>query len=119
MKQAIVSITSFVIAAFIMALLGYTIVSSDLRYAILAGALGLLGAGLSLNSCMLAQRTENRMKDINATLSRIENFQKEMHNEQKEQAKSNSPIVTSLQALSQYYMDYLAKQAKPKSADEQ
>jgi hypothetical protein len=45
----------------------------------------------------------------------MEDLLKEIQKEQKEQANSSSPIVTSLQALSQHYMDLLTKQ---KSEDE-
>lgn len=119
MKPAIISIAAFAIAAFIMAILGYVTESIELRWAILAGALGLLGAGLVFNSYMLALRTDNIMKEINTTLLRIEDIQREIQKEQKEQANSSSSIVMPLQALSQYYMDYLAQQAKQKGENEQ
>ena len=118
MKQVLIGVIAFILAAFVMALLGYITESIELRWAILAGALGLLGAGLTLNSSLLALRLDNRMKEIDTTLSRIEDLQKEIRKEQEEQTKSSSPMVMSLQALSQYYMDYLAKQAKQKSEDE-
>jgi flagellar biosynthesis component FlhA len=118
MKQVLVSVTAFIFAAFVMALLGYITESIELRCAILAGTLGLLGAGLALNSSLLALRLDNRMKEINTTLSQIEDLQKEIQKEQEEQTRSSSPIVMSLQALSQYYIDYLAKQGKQKTKDE-
>ncbi|MFC1926070.1 hypothetical protein ACFLW2_05185 [Chloroflexota bacterium] len=119
MKQALIGVISFTVAAFILVLLGYTTDSPDMRYAILAGSVGLLGAGLSLNCFILAQRTDSRIDEINTTLSRLESLQKEIHSEQREQAKSDSPLATSLQALSQYYVDYIDKQIEQKSADEQ
>jgi hypothetical protein len=115
---AIISVAAFVLAAFVVSLLVYIVDSIELKWAIASGALGLVGAGLALNSFILTLRTDNRMKEINTTLSRIEDLQREIQKEQKEQAKSSSPIVMSLQALSQYYIDYLAKQAKQKSGDE-
>ena len=118
MKQSIVIVTAFALAAIIMALLGYIIESIDLRWAILAGALGLLGAGLALNSFLLALRLDNRIKEINTALSRIEDLQKEIQKEQEEHTKSSSPMVMSLQALSQHYMDYLTKQARQASGGE-
>ena len=118
MKQSIVIVTAFALAAIIMALLGYIIESIDLRWAILAGALGLLGAGLALNSFLLALRLDNRIKEINTALSRIEDLQKEIQKEQEEHTKSSSPMFMSLQALSQHYMDYLTKQARQASGGE-
>ena len=112
MKQAIVIVAAFALGAFIMALLGYVTDSPDRRWAIMAVALGLLGAGLSLVILMLSQQTDNKINEINTTLARIEDMQKELQNEQKELAKSDSPLVTSLQGLSQYYMEYLDKQFK-------
>lgn len=118
MKQSIVIVTIFALAAFIMALLGYITKSPDLRWAILAGSLGLLGAGLALNSHFLALHLDNRIKEINTNLSRIEDLQKDMQKEQEEHTKSSSPMAMSLQALSQHYMDYLNKQAGQASEGE-
>lgn len=112
MKQAMFIVAVFALAAIIMALLGYIIDSVELRWAILVGALGLLGAGLTLNSSLMASRLDSRMKDIDTTLARIEDLQKEIQKEQEEHTKSSSPMVMSLQALSQHYMDYLDKQAR-------
>jgi len=50
------------------------------------------------------------MTKLDATLARIEGLQEEIRKEQKEQASSGPPIVASLQAMSQYYMDYISKQ---------
>lgn len=118
MRQVLFSVAVFILAAFVMALLGYIIDSVELRWAILAGALGLLGAGLACNSFILTLRTDNRMKEINTTLSRIEGLQRDMQAEQKEQAKFSSPIVTLSQALMQSYIEYLSKQAEQKSGNE-
>ena len=115
MKLALFSVTGFSLAAFLVSLLVFIVDAVELKWAIAAGALGLVGVGLALNSFMLTLRTDGRMNKINATLSRIEDLQEEIQKEQKEQANSSSPIVTSLQALSQHYMDLLTKQ---KSEDE-
>jgi len=95
-----------------MALLGYIVDSVDIRWAILAGALGILGAGLTYNSYMFTLSTDNRMEEINTTLSRIEELQREIQRKQMELAKSSSPIVNLSQALLQNYIDYLSKQTK-------
>jgi len=49
------------------------------------------------------------MKKMSETLSRIENSLKEIQNEQEEK-NSRPPIVASLEAISNYYMDYISKQ---------
>jgi len=95
-----------------MALLGYIVDSVDIRWAILAGALGILGAGLTYNSYMFTLHTDNRMEEINTTLSRIEELQREIQRKQMELAKSSSPIVNLSQALLQNYIDYLSKQTQ-------
>lgn len=115
MKLALFSVTGFSLTAFLVSLLVFIVDAVELKWAIAAGALGLVGVGLALNSFMLTLRTDSRMNEINATLSRIVALQEEIQKEQKEQANSSSPIVTSLQALSQHYMDLLTKQ---KSKDE-
>ena len=110
MKRALFSVAAFSLSAFLISLLVFIADAVELKWAIAAGALGLVGVGLALNSFMLTLHTDRRMNEINATLSRIEDLQKEIQKEQKERANSSSPIVTSLQALSQYYMDFLTKQ---------
>lgn len=52
-------------------------------------------------------------KDIDQILdklNKIEGMLEEMQSEQKERANSGPPIIASLEAMSRYYMDYLAKQ---------
>jgi len=107
------SLAAFALAAFIISLLVHIVDTIELKWAIAAGAVGLVGVGLALNSLLLALRTDSKMNEINATLSRIEDLQREIQEiqkEQKEQVDSRSAIVAPLQALSQYYMDYLTKQ---------
>ena len=118
MKQAIIGSISFAIAAAIVGLLGYSTESADVRWAILAVALGLLGTGLAFIVLMLNSRIEITMNELNEKLSRIEELQKELQNEQREQSKDHSPFVMPIQALSEYYLDYLAKQADKKSEED-
>ena len=89
MKQSIVIVIIFVLAAIIMALLGYITESPEIRWAILAGALGLLGAGLALNSTLLALSLDNKLKKIDTILSQIEDLQKEIQEEQGEHTTSS------------------------------
>ncbi len=50
------------------------------------------------------------MTEMDAALARIEGLQEEIRKEQNERASSGPPIIASLQAMSQYYMDYINKQ---------
>jgi hypothetical protein len=50
------------------------------------------------------------MNKMNVALTQIGDLQEEMRKEQKEQPSSGSTIVPTLQAFSQLYFDYLAKQ---------
>ena len=75
-------------------------------------ALSFVSLGLALNSFWTARHIDKRMDKMDATLTQIVDLQQEIQKEQKEQASSRSPIVTSLQALSQYYLDYIAKQKR-------
>ncbi|MFC1926881.1 hypothetical protein ACFLWV_03940 [Chloroflexota bacterium] len=67
----------------------------------------------AVNSFIQALRVDKSIKEIKETLSRIEVLQQEIQKTQLEQAEkgsSGSTLMPTLQALSQYYMDYLAKQ---------
>jgi len=109
---------SCVILALFLGLVGWFAESSTIKWAAPAFGLALISVGLGLNGFLIALHTDRRMHEMDATLARIENLQEEIQREQKEQASSRSPIVSSLQALSQYYFDYIAKQ-KREDAQEQ
>jgi len=67
----------------------------------------------AVNSFIQALRVDKSIKEIKETLSRIEAQQQEILQTQQEQAEkgsSGSTLMPTLQALSQYYMDYLVKQ---------
>jgi hypothetical protein len=52
-------------------------------------------------------------KDIDQILdklNKIEGILEDIQSEQRERASTGTPIIASLEAMSQYYMDYLAKQ---------
>ncbi|MFC1912742.1 hypothetical protein ACFLX7_00895 [Chloroflexota bacterium] len=103
---------SFVILGLLLGFAGWFTESSTIKWVVPAFGLALISIGLGLNGFLIALHTTRRMHEMDATLARIENLQEEMQREQKEQASSGSPIVSSLQALSQYYFDYMAKQKK-------
>ena len=106
-----VSIFAFSIGALILGIMGWISGESVLN----AYALGVLAVGLGVNSLMISLNTDRRTNGMEATLTRIESLQEEIKKAQEEQPSSNKPILATLQGLSQYYLDYIAKQ---KSTDE-
>ena len=103
------SLTIIILAVFL-GLFGWFTESSSIRWVAPAFGLALIAVGLGVNSLIIALHTERRMTEMGAVLARIENLQEEIRKEQNEQASSGPPIVASLQAMSQYYMDYINKQ---------
>ena len=100
----------FVVAAILFGIVGWVTLSSAIKWVAPAVALGLISVGLGLNSLLLANRTEKKIEAINGTLKNIEQIQESIQMEQKEQSSSSSPILPTIQAFSQLYLDYLAKQ---------
>jgi len=90
----------FVYAAFILP-------STELKIAI--GSLAIVFTSIASSDIrnMADKEKINRILD---KLNQIEDLQKEIQSEQKEQTNSGTPIVASLEAISQYYMDFLTKQ---------
>ena len=105
-----VSLLSFIVLALFVGIVGWLTESTIIKWAAPAVALALISVGLGVNSLIIALHAENRTRDLNATLTKIEELQKEIRKEQKEQPSSSSPIVPTLQAFSQLYLDYFAKQ---------
>lgn len=78
-----------------------------------AFALATLAVGFGAGSLMVALQTDKRITAINDSIVQIESLQKEVKKViQDEQQSSNRPILATLEGLSQYYMDYLAKQKR-------
>jgi len=102
--------SSFVVVALLMGLVGWLAESMVMRWVAPAIGLALISIGLGVNSLVMAADTDRRMSEIQAKLARIVDLQVEIQEKQKEQASSGPPIVASLQAMSQYYMDYINKQ---------
>jgi len=89
----------------------------EVRWAFLALAIALIAVGLGLNSLVVSRHTDRKIAEIDEKLTQIHDLQKEIQKERQEQANSGPPLVASLQALSQYYMDYMAKQKGAGEAD--
>ncbi len=100
----------FVVAAIFFGSIGWFTLPPVIKWAAPAIAIGLASVGLGVNSIAIAYNVDRKIEALNRTLNNIERIQEEIQKEQKEQANSSSPLVTSLQALSQYYGDFLTKQ---------
>jgi hypothetical protein len=113
MRRALFGIIAFSIAVFLIILLAFLVDSAELKWGILAGALGLIAVGLTINNYVFALRIDSRMNEMDTTLHQITNIQEEIQKELKEQTEQKTPgppLIASLQAMSQYYMDYINKQ---------
>lgn len=102
-------LTIFILAVFL-AVFGWFNESTTVRWLAPAFGLALIAVGLGITSLVIAVHTERRAIEMGAALARIEGLAEEMRKEQNERASSGTPIIASLQAVSQYYMDYINKQ---------
>ena len=103
----------FVLAAVIFAVIGWFTLPPAIQWAAPAVALGLISVGLGVNSLVLVNHTDRKIEMINEALTSIKQLQEKIQEEQKEQqeqSSSGSPIASTLQAFTQFYLDYLAKQ---------
>lgn len=105
---------AIVMLAVFLGLFGWFTEPSSIRWVAPAFGLALIAVGLGVNSWIIALHTEKRATEMGAALARIESLAEEMRKEQNERASSGTPIVASLQAMSQYYMDYINKRKEDK-----
>lgn len=101
---------TIVILAVLLGLLGWFSESSSIRWVAPAFGVALIAVGLGLTSLIIALHTEKKATEIGAVINRIECLAEEMRKELNERANSGPPIIASLQAISQTYMDYINKQ---------
>ena len=99
-----------VIVAIILALFGWFAESTAVRWVALSFGLALIASGLGLYSFLISLHTERTMIEMSTALARIESLQEEIRKDQKEGTSSGTPIVASLEAMTQYYIDYINKQ---------
>lgn len=104
--RLLISVCAFIIGASILGIIGRT--SGETVFT--AYALGVLSVGLGFNSLMISLNTAKRTNSIEATLTRIASLQEEIKKAQEEQPSSSKPLLATLEGLSQYYLDYIAKQ---------
>ncbi|MFC1942722.1 hypothetical protein ACFLWU_05870 [Chloroflexota bacterium] len=102
-----------IILALVLVIIG-SIAGSTILYAF---ALGVISVGLGVNSLMISLNTDKRMDSTESTLARLETLQEEIKKAQEEQPGSNKPLLATLQALSQYYLDYKSEQKKENEPD--
>jgi hypothetical protein len=98
----------------LLGLLGWFSESSTLRWVAPAFGLALIAVALGLNSLIIAFHTEKRATELGAALTRIEDLADEMRKELGETKNPGAQIIPTLEAFSNYYLDYLNK---PKGED--
>ena len=111
-RRLFINLFSFIVLSLILIVFGLVTQSEIVKWALPAIALALLSVGLGVNSLIIASDADKRIDEINTTLARIVELQEEIQTEQKEQSSSRSTIVPTLEALSQYYLNYVAKQKR-------
>ncbi len=109
-RQYFIGLYLFSILVIIFIVVMVFIGSQETKWLVTAIGLALIAIGLGLSSFFIALHVDSSTGTMNSILERIEQTQKDIQTELKEQASSRSPVVASLQALSQYYLDYMAKQ---------
>lgn len=90
-------------------IVGWFIESTSLRWIFPAFGLGLIATGLGLFSFMTALHTEKKVTELGEVLISIEDLATGMKEEITERSNPGPPIIASLQALTQSYMDSLNK----------
>ena len=111
MKQSLYSpLTWFTIAGLTIGSYVWLAETVEIGWAAFALIFVFVSLGLGADGFVRTVRTEKRMNEMSVTLTRIEDSLKDLKKEQKEQSNSRSPIIPTLQAFSQLYLDYLAKQ---------
>jgi uncharacterized integral membrane protein len=80
--------------------------------ALFAFALAVLSAGFGISAMLAALQAEKSVARIRETMERIEALQEEIKKTQEEHSTPSRPILATLESLTQYYMDYLARQKK-------
>ena len=96
------------IGLLLLAIVGFTTGQTIL----FAFALATLSVGFGISSLMVASHTDKITCELKMAIERTENLQKEIKKAQEEQPGSGKPLLATLQGLSQYYFDYVAKQKK-------
>ncbi|MEJ2739815.1 MAG: hypothetical protein P8105_08335, partial [Dehalococcoidia bacterium] len=104
------------IAAVVIGAVSWTALPSSAAWLTSVVVLGLILTGLGTNSIVLIYRTNKKIDSLRETLVRIEQMQEAIQKEQEKQSGSHTPIVPTLQAFTQLYMDSLASQ---QSSEEQ
>ena len=108
-RQYLVVFYSFSVLVIIFMIVMMFIGSPEIKWIGTAIGLALIAIGLGLSSFFIALHADSTTSIMNSILERIEQTQKDIQTELKEHESSRSPVIASLQALSQYYLDYIEK----------
>ncbi|MFC2035511.1 hypothetical protein ACFLUJ_05240 [Chloroflexota bacterium] len=107
----------FVVVALLFGIIGWITLSPVIKWIAPAVALGLISIGLGANGISMAHNVDKNIKILNTAIIDIQQTLEKIQKEHNEEANSSSPVVESLQALSQYYIDYLAKESGEQNSE--
>ena len=107
MKRRLYFPISIVILGIALGLLGWFTEPSSIRWVAPAFGLALIAVALGIYSLILASSTEKRATELGAALTRIETLADELRNELNESKSPRAQILPTLEAFSQYYLNYL------------
>jgi len=111
-------IIMFTIAAVMAGIFWWFAVSTEVRLAAIAIAIALISVGLGFQSLVFAVDTDDRIKEINQSIKRLEELQNEIKVDQEKQKNTNTPVVASMTALSQLVEFFGKKKADERQGDE-
>lgn len=100
----------FIIAGIIGGIISWFALPAGFQWSAPIIASGIILLGTCINSLILLHRTERKIEAMTAALKHIEQLQESIKNEQEKQASAHTPVVATLQAFSQLYMDSFSGQ---------
>jgi len=88
--------------------------SSAIRWIAIVVGFSFVSLGLAIDGFTKVKKLEKTTDQIDITLNKMQTLVDRIQQEQKEGSSSGSSIFPTLQAFSQLYLDYLAKQEREK-----
>ncbi len=110
-RRLLVSLYSLLAMSIILIAVALFIGSPEVKWIVAAVGLATVSVGLGITSFVISLHAASTTSKMVSTLNQIEKTQQDILTELKREKSSSPPIVASLQAFSQFYLDYLQKQA--------
>lgn len=104
------ALTWFAIIGLVIGIYIWLTESSAIRWIAIIVVFSFVSLGLALDGFNKIKKLEKTTDQIDITLDRMHKLVDRIQQEQKEGSSSGSSIFPTLQAFSQLYLDYLAKQ---------